>query len=265
MTSPEKFSIIVPSYNQAAYIRQTLDSILTQKTEVPVEVLVIDGGSTDGTPGILHSYGNRITWISEPDQGQSDAINKGIARASGTMVGWLNSDDLYLPGTLQIVTDHFKRHPACRWLFGRCLIIDENGREIRRIITLYKNLLSVAPGFRFLAVENFISQPAVFFRKELLDIAGPVDTTLRYTMDYDLWLRLGRIAPPCRIPANLSAFRVHGQSKGALAFTEQFKEEYFVHQRYDRNRFRLLLHRLNILKITSGYRLMEWFRTLKKE
>ncbi len=264
MISAGKFSIIVPSFNQATYIRKTLESILIQKTAVPVEVLVIDGGSTDGTTDILRSYGDRITWISEPDQGQSDAINKGIARASGNIIGWLNSDDLYLPGTLRLVDDHFQKHPSCRWLFGRCIIIDENDREIRRLITCYKNLLALFPGFRFLAVENFISQPAVFFHKELLDLAGPVDTALRYTMDYDLWLRLGRITPPCRITANLSAFRVHGESKGALSFTEQFREEYLVHQRYDSNRLLLLLHRLNILKITTGYRVMGWLRKLQK-
>jgi len=261
----ESFTIIIPSFNQAEFIGRTLQSVLNQQVDAPVEILVMDGGSTDGTVDILKKYENSIRWVSEPDGGQSDALNKGFARASGTLVGWLNSDDLYLPGTLQTVLEHFNRHPACRWLFGRCRIIDTQEREIRHFITHYKNLLAFVPGFRYLAVENFISQPAVFFRKELLDQAGPVDTNLRYTMDYDLWLRLGGISPPCRIGRYLSAFRVHHESKGARSFTDQFREEYMVHQRYDQNRFRLFLHRLNILKITSGYRMMALLRNHKAQ
>lgn len=254
-----KITIVIPSYNQAGFIRETLDSILGQQTDHEVEVIVMDGGSTDGTTDILKEYGERIRWVSEKDEGQSDAVNKGIEKASGEIIGWLNSDDLYEPGSLPEVLDVFARDPDCRWVYGKCRIIDEEGKEIMKWITHYKNLslkrYSAGKIFR----ENFISQPAVFFRKDLFEEAGPLDTTLNYAMDYDLWLRFAKRSKPCYIDRYLARFRRHGSSKSETGTREQFREEYVVCLRYGPSRYSKFMHWFNMYKIVLGYRFINLF------
>src|ERR1039457_1571996 len=110
-------SVITPSLNQAGYIEDTIRSVLSQKVNSGLEYLVMDGGSNDGTPDILKKYSDRLTWYSEKDRGQSDAVNKGISLSGGEIIGWLNSDDLYLPGALQKVSDYFRAHPDGLWLY----------------------------------------------------------------------------------------------------------------------------------------------------
>ena len=134
-----KFSIITPSFNQEEFIERTLRSVIDQQGDFSMEHLVMDGGSTDGTLEILGKYAENITAVSEPDRGMADALNKGFALATGEIIGWLNSDDLYMPGALQKVTAYFNLHPECRWLYGNCLIIDEADQETRKWITAYKN------------------------------------------------------------------------------------------------------------------------------
>ena len=126
-----KISVITPSYNQGHYIRQTINSVLNQRGDFEVEHLVVDGQSTDDTLAVLRSYGHAIRWLSEPDDGQADALNKGIALATGDVIGWLNSDDLYHPGCLDAVARVFAAEPRTQWLYGKVRIIDELGREKR--------------------------------------------------------------------------------------------------------------------------------------
>jgi glycosyltransferase involved in cell wall biosynthesis len=251
-------SIITPSYNQANFIGQTIESILGQGME-GLEYIIIDGGSTDGTLDILRQYGDRIKWVSEPDKGLADAVNKGIAMASGEVIGWLNSDDLYFPGTLKAVSDHFSIHSQCCWLYGRCNIIDSSGKERWKWITKYKNGRLKKFSLDRLLRENFISQPAVFFRKELFEKAGRLDLSLKYAMDYDLWLRFAKITPACIITRELSGFRRHGKSKSETGFRDQFFEQYAVAQRYNTSGFNRALHRFNIFKIINSYRVIGWF------
>jgi len=252
----EVISIITPSLNQAPFIERTIRSVLDQKVDFKVEYLVIDGGSKDGTIAILEHYEDKIRWVSEKDKGQSDAVRKGIAMSSGEIIGWLNSDDMYLPGTLQKVHDYFTAHPGCQWLYGRCRIIDENDREIRRWITFYKNVLMRRFSYKRLLVENFISQPSVFIRSSLFEKEGFTDPGLNYTMDYDLWLRLGRAATPGIINEYLACFRVHQQSKSRSGYRVQFCEEYRTHKKHHKGKILLFLHGLNILKIITIYWIM---------
>src|SRR4051812_39375084 len=121
-----RISIVTPSYNQGAFIGRTIDSILSQQGDFELDYRVIDGGSTDGTVEVLRSYGDRLTWISEPDKGQVDAINKGLAAVTGDVIGWINSDDLLLPGALAKVAAAFRAQPETEWVHGRCVIIDEH-------------------------------------------------------------------------------------------------------------------------------------------
>ena len=251
-------SIITPSYNQAAFIEQTIQSILGQGVE-DLEYFVIDGGSNDGTLDILRRYEGKIRWVIERDKGLADAVNKGIGMASGEIIGWLNSDDLYLPGTLKAVADYFHDHPGCRWLYGRCRIIDSGGKERWKWITRYKNARLRKFSFEKLLRENFISQPAVFFRKDLFEEAGRLNLDLLYAMDYDLWLRFAMISPPGIINRELAGFRRHASSKSETAYRDQFLEQYAVAVKYGPSFFNRAAHRFNIFKIITSYRIIGWF------
>jgi glycosyltransferase involved in cell wall biosynthesis len=252
------FSIITPSYNQAVFIGQTIRSVLEQGME-DLEYIIVDGGSADGTIDILRSYEKHLRWISEPDKGLADAVNKGIGMAAGDIIGWLNSDDLYLPGTLQTVSDFFNDHPECKWLCGRGRIIDSSGKERWKWITRYKNSRLKKFSIDKLLRENFISQPAVFFRKELFEKTGRLDLSLKYAMDYDLWLRFAKTAPPGVINLDLAKFRRHRSSKSEKGFRDQFFEQYAVSGKYNPSLFNRVVHRFNIFKIIVSYRILSLF------
>lgn len=260
--SYSKLTVITPSYNQAQFIESTIQSILSQKTDFPVEYLVLDGGSTDGTLDILKKYEEKLKWISQPDGGQADAVNKGIGLATGDIVGWLNSDDIYLPGTLQSVVNAFDQHPESHWLYGKCNMINETGREVRKWITKYKNFSLRKFSYNRLLTENYISQPAVFFRKKSFLEIGELDTSLHYAMDYDLWLKLGRLSPPVIIHRYLASFRLHGSSKSVTNHRKLFSEQYDIHRRYNQGKVSLFRHRLNIAKILFIYGILEKLRTI---
>jgi glycosyltransferase involved in cell wall biosynthesis len=253
MAEKIRLSVITPSYNQVKFIERTLDSVLNQKANFPFEIIVIDGGSTDGTLDILKKYSTRISWVSEKDKGQSDAVNKGIRMARGEIIGWLNSDDLYLPGTLQKVAGCFDNNPEAAWLYGQCNIIDEYDHEIRKWITTHKNRSGSSFSFHKLLTENYISQPAVFFRKKSIDDTGNLDPELHYAMDYDLWLRLAVLTKPIVINDCLASFRMHGSSKSSVNSRNLFTEQYAIHKKFDKNRFRLFIHRVKILQISCVY------------
>jgi len=207
-----RVSVVTPSFNQAAYIERTVESVLSQQGDFELEYLVIDGGSTDETLAILKRYQGRIRLVSELDRGQSDAINKGFRMATGEILAWLNSDDTYLPGALDAAVATLRR--GARWCFGECRIIDEHDREIRQPITRYKTWLARRFTLgRLLAAGNFISQPATFFQREIFEQAGPLEEHFHLAMDYDLWLRFARLGDPHFIHRPLANFRWHGASK----------------------------------------------------
>lgn len=256
MNDDVRFTIITPSFNQGAFIERTIRSVLDQAVNFRIEYLVIDGGSTDDTLEILKKYEGRIRWYSQLDKGQSDAINFGLSKANGKIIGWLNSDDLYLPGALQKVSDYFDTHPEKMWIYGRCRIINNHDREIRRFVTLYKNLISGRFRYKWLLVENYISQPAVFLKKELLEELGQTDTNLHYTMDYEMWLRIGARYPPGVIRDDLAGFRRHSLAKSERNFRKQFREGYIVAGKMHKGWLFRFLHKVNMLKIIVLYRIM---------
>ena len=266
---PVRIWIVTPSYNQAAYLRETVDSVRSQIGPFVVRHLVIDGGSDDGTVPFLRSVTDpRLTWISEPDDGQSDAVNKGLALvdmagsekplADGhDVVGWLNSDDLYRPGALAAVARTFA-DPAARWAVGRYRVIDAAGRNVRRPVVRYKERQLRRHSFGRLLRQNFIPQPAVFWRASFGRSVGRLDPSLHYTMDYDLWLRMAAVTPPTVVDAELAAFRVHGTSKTGRINRAQFDEGYAVAARYaNGRRGDLIAHRLHVEKIVWAYRLLQ--------
>jgi glycosyltransferase involved in cell wall biosynthesis len=251
-----RLTIVTPSYNQAPFIERTITSILDQGYP-DLEYLVMDGGSTDGTVDILTRYADRLTWVSEPDNGQSDAINKGLRKATGDVVAFLNSDDTYAPGALASVARYFEENPAMQWVYGKCRIIDEHDREIRRPITLYKNLLLRSYSYRKLLAENFISQPATFWRRDLHAEIGYLNEDEHYVMDYEFWLRLGRRYPAGVIPNYLANFRMYDASKSGSLSNPQFQDELRVAKAFsDGDRLAILAHEFNCRKIVWTYRLM---------
>jgi glycosyltransferase involved in cell wall biosynthesis len=198
-------SIITPSFNQGKFISATIESVLGQS--VPeLEYLVVDGGSQDETLAVLRDYESRLQWISEPDQGQTDALNKGLAATSGEIIGWLNSDDLYLPGALAKVLEIFRCRPEIEVLYGEADHIDSEGRIIDPYPTEPWN-------YQRLREVCFICQPALFFRRRILARAGLPDVRLQYCMDYEFWLRLGRLTPFLYVREKLAASRLYPENK----------------------------------------------------
>jgi glycosyltransferase involved in cell wall biosynthesis len=219
-----RISLVTPSYNQAQFIQRTIDSVLSQRGDFELDYRVIDGGSTDGTVDILKSYGDRLSWVSERDRGQVEAINKGLTKATGDIVGWLNSDDVLLPGALAKVAAAFRENPQAEWLHGRCLIIDENDQEVRRWISAYKHYRSRHHSLKTFLTENYVSQMTVFWRRSIQDEVGYLDPDIRYAFDYDLILRLAHRSEPLYIEDPIACFRWYSTSKSGSGFVVQMTE-----------------------------------------
>jgi glycosyltransferase involved in cell wall biosynthesis len=248
-----RITVVTPSLNQGRFIERTIQSVLDQQYP-DLEYLVIDGGSTDGTIDLLRKFGSRIQWVSEKDRGQSHAINKGLAKATGEICAFLNADDLYEPGALRRVGDYFAGSPERMWLAGRCRIIDTAGREIRKPVTAYKNFWLLGGSYNVLTVLNYVSQPAVFWRRRAMEETGPLNEKLYYGMDYDLWLRIGKRHPLGTVPQYLASFRVHAASKTGATASRQFEELWQIVQSHCGSPFLLGLHRLHMRVETFLYR-----------
>jgi glycosyltransferase involved in cell wall biosynthesis len=209
-----RITIITPSLNQAPYLDQTIRSVLGQ--DYPhLEHIIIDGGSTDGSVDIIRKYQSRIAyWVSEKDQGQAHAINKGLERATGDIIGYLNSDDYYLDGALARVADCFSRDPDVDLLHGRCRVVDQDGMKVGErtgSITRYDEILDL---WDVWWNRRHFVQPEVFWTKRISDSIGPFREDLFWVMDYDYWLRIlaagGRVG---FIDAELAAFRLQPNQK----------------------------------------------------
>ena len=214
MASLPRVSIVTPSFNQAAFLEETIQSVLGQ--DYPdLEYMVIDGGSTDGSLEIIEKYAERLAyWVSEKDNGQADAINKGLARTSGEIVAWLNSDDTYLPGAIQAAVAALQACPECGLVYGDVLAVDGQGKP--------QNLIRYGDwGLDGLLQFRIIGQPAVFMRRSILAQAGELDTRFDYLLDHHLWLRIAKLAPIQYVPQTWATARFHEASKN-VALAERF-------------------------------------------
>ena len=224
-----KFSIVTVNYNGEKFLEETISSVVSQaSSETELEYIVIDGGSTDGSLSIIDKYKSYIShFVSEKDKGPANALNKGFSFASGDVLAWINSDDRYFPGTFSRVAQALQRSPDSAFCFGRCPIIDEHGREIRFGITRFKEVffpLSSQFAYRCL---NYISQPAMFFRKNAFLQAGPFCEDMIAAWDYKFVLGLWRQGHAKFINGTpLACFRWHSESISGSNFSVQFKEEY---------------------------------------
>jgi hypothetical protein len=204
MTAP-RVSVVMPSYNHARYLRSAIESVLSQGY-ADLELIVIDGGSRDDSVEILKSYGDRLRFVSERDRGQADAINRGFALATGDVLCWLNSDDMFMPGTVPRVVRAFEAHPHVDFVYGRGWDIDESGRIIDEAGVLTFDL------WRLIHQRNFIHQPSCFFRRSLIERVGPIDESLHYVMDWELWIRFAAY-PGLYVDEFWSYNRVHRENK----------------------------------------------------
>ena len=213
-------TVVTPSYNQSSFLAETIESILGQEGNFTIDYVIVDGASTDGSVEIIQRYetllergewpvrcrGISYRWLSEKDRGQADAIMKGFALAQGEIVAWLNSDDTYLPGSLAKVENAFGQGASVGVVYGMSRYTDEHGKGIGSYPTEPFD-------FDKLAVTNFICQPSTFFTRTALTECGGIDTSLHFAMDYDLWIRLAARNTFYYLPAFLSTYRLHGESK----------------------------------------------------
>lgn len=230
--SRPRISIITPSFNHAQFIERTICSVVDQQGDFDLEYRVLDGGSSDGTVEILKRYDGRLTWISEPDKGQVDAINKGLRAATGDIVGWVNSDDVLFPGALARVARAFAQHPQAEWVHGRCEIIDVNDRPIRRWISFYKHLRARRHTLESLLTENYVSQMTTFWRRGVHTDVGFLDPALKLAFDYEFWLRLAKRGAPVFIEDRLACFRWYETSKSGANYNLQFQEDAAIARRH---------------------------------
>jgi len=199
-------SVVTPSYNQAAFLERTLLSVVEQ--EYPeVEHIVFDGESTDDSVAILERYSDHLAfWRSEPDRGQTHAINKGFARANGEIIGWLNSDDIYYPGTFHRIAQSFAENPDINFIYGMANHIDCDDQVINQYYTEKWD-------FQRLKKLCFICQPAMFFRRKVLDRYGYLDESMNFSMDYEYWLRCGSEESFMFLEVPLAGSRLYAENK----------------------------------------------------
>jgi len=211
-------SIVVPSFQQARFLRAAVDSILAQDYR-PLEVLVMDGGSTDGSVDILKSYGDRIWYCSGPDGGQCNAINNGFKRSRGEIVAWLNSDDFYYPGAIAKAVEALQGDVGAGLVYGEGNLVSESGEIIWRFPeTVPFNL------WRLSNHSDYILQPTVFFRREALFSSGLLNEGLHWGLDWDLWIRIGKRFPFIYHDEVLAASRIYGETKTATGGYRRLRE-----------------------------------------
>lgn len=244
MKSP-LISIVIPSYNKVKYIEKTLQSIVTQKN-ASFEVIIQDGGSTDGTLDIIKKYAkkyaNLISYVSKKDDGQLDAINTGIKKAKGDIITFINTDDVFESGVFECVAGHYIENPDALWFAGKGIVIDENDSEIAKIATLYKSfLLSLNSNF-YLLVTNYLMQPSVFLTKKALKKYGPFTGTKFAVMEYDMWLKIGKDQMPVVINKVLTKFRFEKDTKTSTNSKSLLTEDEKIVKKYTKNNFILFFH-----------------------
>ncbi len=223
-------TVVIPALNSGCFLKEAIQSILGQ--DYPrIECWVMDGGSQDETLDILRAYEGSIHWISEPDRGQANALNKGFRRALGEILAWLNADDRYLPGAVSRAVDYLVSYRDVAAVYGDVECIDAEGRPIQRRQALPFDLN------RLLNYYNYIPQMSTFFRKRAWEEAGGLDEALHYSMDYDLWIRIGKSHQMGYLSQTLSQWRIHGGSKTSPSPLIAMPECLRVSRRYGGRRF----------------------------
>ena len=266
MTNQPLVTIITPSFNQARFLEATIKSVLSQ--DYPrIEYLVVDGGSSDGTVDIIKKYTSRgevispraggsspllAWWVSEKDKGQTDAINKGFARAKGEILAWINSDDTYEPGAVSAAVRYLQDHPEVGMVYGDCNFINENGRVIGKFGSAQTSYRLLRQGYAH------IPQQTMFFRADLWRQVGPLDPSFYFAMDYDLWTRIAARTEIKYVPQTWANFRLHGSGKTIAADDRCWPEMLRVHYRDGGSFFSAIVAKYYIRKLIAP--LWNWRR-----
>ena len=228
-------TIVTPSYNQGHFIRATIESVLSQ--DYPhVEYIVMDGGSTDETSSVVKDYASRVRFISEKDRGQSHAINKGFQMAQGSILGWLNSDDLYLPGCIRTAVDGLGKNPSAGALYGEGYLIDQAGNT--------KGPFPCTEPFnlwKLTYLSDYILQQSVYFRRDALEDVGYLDEDLHYTMDWDILIRIGMKYDLAYVPEFMGCLREYPEAKSSAGGMRRTRE------------IRRMLQRHTGMRVSPGY------------
>lgn len=253
MTMKPLVSIVTPSFNQAQYLEETILSVLGQ-TYGPIEYIVIDGGSTDGSLEIIKKYADRLSyWVSEQDKGQTDALNKGFAAARGSILAWLNSDDVYKPGAVSEAVEYLDAHPGVGMVYADLDFVDENGKVIGQFPAAQTDLKRLRRGY------VHIPQPAAFFRAEFWRQVVPLDDSFYFAMDYDLWVRLASLTEFKYLPGRTwASFRLHSAAKTISADDRCWPEMLRVHYRDGGSALSPLVMKYLLRKIAAP--LINWRR-----
>jgi len=221
-----KISVVTPSFNQGQYIEATIESVLGQKYP-NLEYIIMDGGSTDGTVGIIEKYSEHLAyWVSEPDEGQTDALIKGFDRASGDILCWLCSDDLFESKTLHEVAETFTEQPDWQVVYGDSFWIDADSRPIR-----FKREIGFNR-FIWMYDHNYLPQPSTFWRRGIYEQVGGLDIRWDLTMDADLWIRFAERATPHHVPRAWSRMRYYPEQKNLRLRDESDEEDALIRSRY---------------------------------
>lgn len=224
-------TIVTPSFNQGRFIRATIESVLEQ--DYPrIEYIVMDGGSSDETAAVVAEYGDRLTWVSEPDRGQSHAINKGFRMARGEVVAWINSDDLLLPGAVSRAVAALREHPGAGAVYGEGLLIDGEGRVKGRFPATEPFDL-----WKLVHLWDYVLQQTVYFRKSVLDEVGYLDEALNWALDWEILIRIGCRYELAYVPEEMGALREHDEAKTSVGGHRRFRELVTVVRRYGHHRY----------------------------
>lgn len=250
-------SIVTPSFNQKAFLEAAMRSVLEQGYP-RLEYIVIDGGSTDGSQDVIRAFSQRLAhWQSEPDSGQTEAINKGFALARGDILAWLNSDDVYRAGAVSQAVEYLQAHPEVGMVYGDADYIDSQGRTVGRFPAAPTDARRLRQGY------VHIPQQAAFFRARLWRMAGPLDESLRFAMDYDLWMRISDLALLRYHPRTWAAFRLHGSAKTLAASYLCWPEMVKVYRREGGSRVSILYAKYLLRRLMEPV-LVRRYRALAK-
>lgn len=241
-------SVVIPSFNKVKYIQSTLDSIINQSYR-NFEVIIQDGGSTDGTLEIIKKYTKKspslIKYTSKKDGGQLDAINKGVKKAKGEIITYINADDVYVNGAFESVAGHFKENQDALWFAGKGIVINENNIEVFAAATMYKSCLLTINSYLLILVVNYLMQPSVFLTRKAIQKYGMFTGTKFAVMEYDMWLKIGKEQMPIVINKVLAKFRLEKDTKTGSNSTKLLLEDEKIVRKYTKNKWIIFLHLLH--------------------
>lgn len=250
-------SVVIPSLNKSKHIGRAIQSILDQKID-RLEIIIQDGGSSDGTVDIIKSYATKhpdiVKYESKRDGGQLVAINNGLKKAKGEILTYINADDYYSEGAFLALYEKYKQNPNAMWFAGRGVIVNSEGGRIFSLVSLYKDILLNLNSRLCLLVTNYLIQPSVFFTRKTYDIYGPFIGTKDFILEYDLWLRISKDQMPIILNKELSNFRMESGTKTMTLGSDILEKDQELVQQYTDNKIILCLHwihnkiRLFILK-----------------